>query len=93
MFESTQIIGEKQYSKAKVPSYYNTYSYILDNNYFSLKELFDAATVQVTGPVQFRHTFKDFTKISFMHKGRKVSYKTSFFLSSLPLSLHMFLHR
>ena len=28
----------------------------------------------MTGPVQFRHTFKDFTKISFMHGGRTVSY-------------------
>lgn len=44
MFESTQIIGDKQYQHAK--------------------KLMDTATEEVTGPVDFRHSFVDMSRLN-----------------------------
>ena len=69
MFESTRIIGEKQYSLGKVTTvcsigYTFEKQHKSDNSIYLSQALYDNATIGLAGPVGYVHSYVDFGNVS-----------------------------
>ena len=88
MFDSTRIIGEKQFSTGKVYML-NTRSTAKHNYFFtfmllnSLKDLYENANNGLAGTVDFVHTNVDFSSVSVTVNGEQVLYTAIFCCHSL----------
>ena len=72
MFDSTRIIAEKQFNMGKVGCTPHTHTHTHTLIHPLPQSLYDDATQQVSGPVQFRHSFVDFSNVPVNISGRIV---------------------
>ena len=68
MFDSTRIIGEKQYSLGKVTTTccvgYRFEEQHRSDSIYLLQALYDNATIGLAGPVGYVHSYVDFGNVS-----------------------------